>query len=224
MRVAVGIVSLFPGGGLQRDCIEIVKIMRNFGCEVVIYTSRLTGTVTASDTPIVVLPTAARTNHGRHRSFAIGFRRETLGSFDLIVGFDKLLGLDVLYCADRSFRYRMLNRPYLRLLPRYRTYCSIEGDSFKPGRKTRIIVLNQKQLIEYVRSWQTERERVIELQPTLSAERRNPEYRAPNIRTKLRTQLGLAVDWGSAQDQGARPGPQRFTAFSTSNASDRWPK
>jgi UDP-glucose:(heptosyl)LPS alpha-1,3-glucosyltransferase len=192
MRIAVGIVSLFPGGGLQRDCIEIVRIMRDSGCEVVIYTSRLTGTVTASDTPIVVIPNAAKTNHGRHRKFAIDFRRETSGSFDLIVGFDKLLGLDVLYCADRSFYYRLLRRPYLRLFSRYRAYSRIEGDSFKLGQKTQIILLSQKQWIEYRGAWHTEPERIAEIPSTLSYARRKPEYRSNGIRERMRMQFGFA--------------------------------
>ena len=43
MRIAFGIVDLFPGGGLQRDCVEIAKLVSNRGHDVVIYTERVSG-------------------------------------------------------------------------------------------------------------------------------------------------------------------------------------
>jgi UDP-glucose:(heptosyl)LPS alpha-1,3-glucosyltransferase len=80
----------------------------------------------------------------------------------------------------------------LRLLPRYRTYWSIEGDSFKPRSKARIIILSQTQGIEYFSAWHTERDRVVELPPTLSSARRRPEFRDNGTREHMRMQLGLA--------------------------------
>jgi UDP-glucose:(heptosyl)LPS alpha-1,3-glucosyltransferase len=192
MRIAIGIVSLFPGGGLQRDCVDIAKMMHGAGHEVVIYTARLTGAPSIDGVSIIVIPNTARTNHRRQYQFAVDFQRLTSHSFDLVVGFDKLLELDILYCADRSIYYRLLKQPYLRLLPRYRTYARLEGDSFKPQQKTRIIVLSQQQLMEYMGAWRTERERVIELPPTLSATRRGAGLRVNGTREQMRTQLGLA--------------------------------
>jgi UDP-glucose:(heptosyl)LPS alpha-1,3-glucosyltransferase len=192
MRIAVGITSLFPGGGLQRDCIEIAKLIRGSGHVIVIYTARLTGAVVDGDIPVIVIPNSERTNHARHYQFAREFMRQTSGNFDLVVGFDKLLGLDVLYCADRSIYYRLLDRRYLGLFARYRTYTEIEGDSFGPGRKTRIILLSQNQRIEYRDAWRTEPERLIELPPTLSAARRKPQCRVNGAREQLRNQLGLS--------------------------------
>jgi UDP-glucose:(heptosyl)LPS alpha-1,3-glucosyltransferase len=189
MRIAFGIVSLFPGGGLQRDCVEIARMVRDAGCDVVIYTARLTGTMRTGDVPIVVIPNAAKTNHGRHQRFAVDFLSQASRCFDLIVGFDKLFGLDVLYCGDRSIHYRLLKHPYLHLLPRYRTYSRIESDSFKRGQKTRIMMLSQQQWIEYLGAWQTERERVLELPPTLSPSRCKPQCRVAGVREKLRRQL-----------------------------------
>ena len=39
---------------------------------------------------------------------------------------DKLVDLDMLYCADPSVRYRARRRPYLHALPRYRAYAALE--------------------------------------------------------------------------------------------------
>jgi len=192
MRIAIGIVSLFPGGGLQRDCIEIAKMMRHARQDVVIYTARLTGALDIADIPIVVVPNDAKTNHERQQIFAVEFLRQVSNDFDLIVGFDKLLGLDVLYCADQSIRYRLHRQPYLRLLARYRTYHNLEADTFKPTQKTRILVLTKKQSIEYASVWHVEAERVTELPPTLARARCKPHYRVNGVRDQVRAELGVA--------------------------------
>lgn len=104
MRFALAIATLFPGGGLQRDCIEVAKLIRSHGHQVVIYTSRAHEHSLANDIPIFLLQNAAQTNHGRQRRFATDFLEETAGRYDLTVGFDKLMGLDAIY-------WRMLRWP-----------------------------------------------------------------------------------------------------------------
>src|SRR5262245_11332284 len=102
MRIAFGIVNLFPGGGLQRDCLEIAKLLGNRGHDITIYAERVSGDIDAGGIPIMRLPNSARTNHRRQHEFALDFRREAAARCDVTVGFNKLFGLDVLYCADAS--------------------------------------------------------------------------------------------------------------------------
>jgi UDP-glucose:(heptosyl)LPS alpha-1,3-glucosyltransferase len=196
MRIAFAIVSLFPGGGLQRDCVEVAKLVREQGHDVVIYTCRVHDHSLAGDIPILLLQNSAVTNHGRQRQFAADFLKETAGRFDLIVGFDKLLDLDVLYCADASMGHRVLKSPLLRLLPRYRTYVDLEKSSFAAGKKTRIILLSQNQVSEYQSAWATESSRMLLVPPTLTLARRQPGSRTNGVRPSLRAALGLAdSDW-----------------------------
>jgi UDP-glucose:(heptosyl)LPS alpha-1,3-glucosyltransferase len=196
MRIALAIATLFPGGGLQRDCVEVAKLIRSHGHQVVIYTSRAHEHSLANDIPIFLLQNAARTNHGRQRRFAADFLEETAGRYDLTVGFDKLLGLDVIYCADASMAYRVLNAPLLRLLPRYRTYVELEKASFAHGRQTKIILLSQNQNWEYQTAWRTESERILVIPPTLTLTRRQPGHRTNGSRESLRSSLGLLdSDW-----------------------------
>jgi UDP-glucose:(heptosyl)LPS alpha-1,3-glucosyltransferase len=194
MRIAFAIVSLFPGGGLQRDCVEIAKLVRGLGHEVTIYTCRLHDHALADDIPILLLQNDAGTNHGRQYAFAVDFLKEASDHHDLIVGFDKLFGLDVLYCADPSMAYRLLRQPYLRLLPRYWTYHAIEKDSFAPPNKTKIILLSHGQMSEYWSAWGTEASRMNVVPPTLTLDRRQPDCRTNGVRQTLRSQLGLAND------------------------------
>src|SRR5436190_21478185 len=133
MRIAFAIVSLFPGGGLQRDCVEIAKAVRQRGADVVVYTCRARDHSLSGDIPVLLLQNSSLTNHGRQDQFALDFLKEASGRFDLVVGFDKLRGLDVIYCADASIGFRVQKYPLLRFFSRYRTYVDMEKDSFAAG-------------------------------------------------------------------------------------------
>jgi len=210
MRIAFAIVSLFPGGGLQRDCVEIAKLVRHQGHEVVIHTCRLHDFALAGDIPILLLQNAAKTNHTRQLQFASNVLKETAGRYDLLVGFDKLLDLDVLYCADPSMAYRVMKSPPLQLLPRYRTYARIEKSSFAPDTKTKLILLSDNQTSEYRSAWQTELDRIVVIPPTLTLARRRPEERENGVRQALRSSLGLAADEWVWLSIGVQPDTKGF--------------
>jgi UDP-glucose:(heptosyl)LPS alpha-1,3-glucosyltransferase len=196
MHFAFAIVSLFPGGGLQRDCVDIARRLRSLGHEVTIFTSRRSGEDFAEDLPVQILSVGGHTNHGRQCAFSDEFKRRASGKFDLLVGFDKLSGLDVLYCSDRSMQARATRNPFLHLLPRYLEYIDLEKACFAPKQGTRIMLLSEPQLNEYWNSWTTEPNRLVMLPPTLAPARRRPEYRSDGTRERWRARLGLAPnDW-----------------------------
>src|SRR5713226_8213024 len=150
MRIAFAIMKLFPGGGLQRDCVEIARCCRQRGHDVVIFTSFKDESDFADDLAVVVLPIRQSTNHRMPGEFAASFRwAAALQQFDLVVGFDKLTHLDVLYCADPSIYFRMRQERFRFLIPRYRTYRALERATFGAGGKTKVLMLSHKQLNEY---------------------------------------------------------------------------
>ena len=65
------------------------------------------GDVNADGVSVVTLPNKAGTNHQRQYEFAVDFLQQAAEHCDLTVGFNKLLGLDVLYCADPSMHDRL---------------------------------------------------------------------------------------------------------------------
>ena len=69
MRIAFAIVSLFPGGGLQRDCMALARAAQRRGHQVTIFASRVVGEL-PGDIIVEPLPNTALTNHGRNRRFA----------------------------------------------------------------------------------------------------------------------------------------------------------
>ena len=196
MRIAFAITKLFPGGGLQRDCIEIARDVRQRGHDVVVFTTAKDRDF-ANDLPIIVLPVKRRTNHGRQTEFSsILQKAASQQHFDLLVGFDKLDRLDVLYCADPSIRGRMLRSPWLFLLPRYRAFHALERSAFAPAGNTRLLMLSQQQSKAYQDAWHTEPERLTLLPPTVAAARRRPDLRASGVGARLRSSLALAPqDW-----------------------------
>jgi UDP-glucose:(heptosyl)LPS alpha-1,3-glucosyltransferase len=194
MNFAFAIVSLFPGGGLQRDCVDIARRVRKLGHQVTIFTSRTSGKQFADDLPVQVLPVGPQTNHGRQYAFSNAFMGRVSQGFDLVVGFDKLSGLDILYCSDRSMRARVTNMPLLQFLPRYWKFIELEGQCFAPKLATRILLLSQAQMVEYWSSWTTEPNRLMLLPPTLMSARRRPESRIDGTREKYRHALDLAPE------------------------------
>ena len=197
MRIAFAIMKLFPGGGLQRDCVEIARHCRARGHDITIFTSFKDESDFADDLAVVVLPIRQNTNHRMLEEFAAAFRwAAALQQFDLTVGFDKLTHLDVLYCADPSIYFRMRKERFRFLLPRYRAQLALERATFEPGRKTEVLLLSHKQLNAYRQAWRTPPERLSLLPPTVATARRRPEYRRNGVREALRADLGLTPqDW-----------------------------
>src|SRR4051794_37641937 len=98
MRIALGIVKLFPEGGLQRDCIRLAHILVARGHDVTLFTTEKTGPVNLPACAVVLLPVRAYTNHAIDLAFAKKFEIATANKFDRVVGFNKLFGLDFYYC------------------------------------------------------------------------------------------------------------------------------
>src|SRR5580704_10208013 len=101
MKVALGIVTLSDQGGLQRACIELADAMQARGHEVEIFAARCV-TPWAASRSVRMLPARSVTNHGLDLAFGRALENVTPSRFDMVVGFNKLPGLDVYYCADPS--------------------------------------------------------------------------------------------------------------------------
>lgn len=192
MRIAFAIVSLFESGGLQRDCMAIARLVRRRGHDVTIFAARIEGRA-PDDLDVRPIACTAASNHGRNAEFSQRFGEAARG-FDRRVGFDKLAGLDVLYCADPCVAARIKRRPWLAPLPRYRTLAALEGAALAPGQPTRILLLSGAQMRDYRDAWHTEPERLTLLPPSIAAERRRPQLRHDGTRERMRSALGLAPD------------------------------
>lgn len=192
MKVAFAIVSLFPNGGLQRDCMAIARLLDAQGHQVTIFTSRVIGDL-GGDIRVEVLPVRAWTNHGRNAGFSKEIAWRGAGKFDRIVGFDKLEGLDILYCADPPVAPHY-ERGLKRFLPRGRKLTALERACFAPEVKTKLLLLSQPQVDAYRSAWGTQAERITLLPPTVNAQRRKPQLRTDGTRKWLREEMAVGAN------------------------------
>jgi UDP-glucose:(heptosyl)LPS alpha-1,3-glucosyltransferase len=188
MRLVFAIVSLFPWGGLQRDCLRLARAVKQAGHQVTILAARIHGEL-PPELDVKVLPVRAFTNHGRNRRFGEAVRGAAAG-FDRIVGFNKLPGLDVLYCGDVCFAGRKRGF-WSALNPRVRGMLALEEACFAPSSRTRVLALTEPQIAAYRRAWRTPAERITLLPPPIDAARRHPEFRNDGTRERVRAELGI---------------------------------
>jgi glycosyltransferase involved in cell wall biosynthesis/GT2 family glycosyltransferase len=203
MRIALGIVKLFPEGGLQRDCIRLARILVARGHEVTLFASENKWPFEQPPCRIVLLPVRAYTNHRLDLNFTKRFAAATADGFDRVVGFNKLTGLDFYYCGDPSILERGRNL-LERSLPRHRVQAMLEQESFGPLQRTQILALTKASAASYRRNWLTQEQRITVLQPSIDPTRQRPDLRSADHRAAVRAKLGLADDrwtwlWVGAQ-------------------------
>jgi UDP-glucose:(heptosyl)LPS alpha-1,3-glucosyltransferase len=170
---------------------QIARILMHRGHRVKIFTSRPFRHL-SPPLDIVVLPVEAFTNHGRDMAFARRFRAAVRGRFDLVVGFNKLLDLDLLYLADPSIHDKR-RKWWVRAMPRHRLQLRLEGACLAPASRTHILALSQAAADSYRRHWNTPADRFTVLPPVINPNRHRPHLRTPKHRESNRRALGLPV-------------------------------
>jgi len=129
MHFAFAITEYFPFGGAQRDFIAIVTAMAKRGHQISIITTAWQGEKN-TDWQYFILEHKEKTNHGQMNAlskYLVEVKEKN--NFDAVIGFTKMLGLDIYFAADNCFtatKYKGFNT----FLPRYRTYAKIEKNLF----------------------------------------------------------------------------------------------
>lgn len=184
MRLAFCLFKYFPHSGLARDMLRIADEATSRGHSVDVYAREWQGEV-PDGIRVRVLAARGWTNHGRAEAFArrlAGALRDE--SYDAVVGFNKMPGLDVYYAADGCFAARARRRRSraYELTPRYRAWRRQESAVFGPRSRTRILVLSEPARLEYRAFYATAEDRLCRLPPTLDRRHRlgplTPERRA----------------------------------------------
>jgi UDP-glucose:(heptosyl)LPS alpha-1,3-glucosyltransferase len=195
MKLLFCLFKYFPFGGLQRDFLNIANACRTRGHSIHVLVSSWEGEIPA-DFSVSVIRVSGFTNHGRSRDFAKKVSEQiSKENFDVIVGFNKLPGLDVYYAADPCFKAGVMDRrsPFYRLSLRYRTYSMLEREVFDPSLKTRIIILSRSEKEKFIRIYHTPEKRFHTLPPGISRDRISPPN-AGDIRRDVRRELNISDD------------------------------
>lgn len=193
MKLAFYLFNYFPYGGLQRDFIRIAKECVRKGHRVDVFTMRWQGE-RDPDLNVTIVPVSGWQNHTKAQYFASHLANHK-STYDLIVGFNKMPGLDVYYAADTCYQAKTRKKHGLlyRLTPRFRHLVNYEKAVFDANSKTEILLISPLQQPEFIQYYQTPATRFHQLPPGISRDRIAPEN-APEIRTHMRTQLGLTTD------------------------------
>ena len=195
MNLIFCLYEYFPYGGLQRDFLKITDIAMERGHSVKILTMGWHGEIPAG-LDVQILPHSAISNHRRCLKFArtvVNLLSEM--SYDAVVGFNKMQGLDVYYAADSCYQARTRNLGALAsfIMGRYSTYVGFEKAIFSPGSKTEILSISPQEQRKFISCYGTPEERFHLLPPGIYEDRFRP-VNAAEVRSRIRSELGLSDD------------------------------
>jgi UDP-glucose:(heptosyl)LPS alpha-1,3-glucosyltransferase len=189
VKFAFCLFKYFPFGGLQRDFLRIARECLDRGHEVDVYTMAWEGQFEPGLT-IHVVPSKGLQNHVRAKNFYASIEPR-LSAYDVVVGFNKMPGLDIYYAADTCYqaKTRMQRGAWYRLTRRYRHLIAYEEAVFKSS-ATEILIISPKQKDDFTHYYQTLSKKFHLLPPGIAKDRVAPDN-ASEIREKMRLELGM---------------------------------
>ncbi|UYM17974.1 glycosyltransferase family 4 protein [Endozoicomonas euniceicola] len=192
MILAFALFKYFPFGGLQRDFLRIALECQKRGHEIRVYTTSWLG-----DRPegvdIKILPVSGSSNHRKMLDFQEQIQKAIANkNVDLLVGFNKMAGLDIYYAADTCFKEKALSSRgwWYRLTSRYKQYSAFEEAVFSTSSKTLSLLISRLQKPVFQKYYQTPDDRIVLLPPGISKDRCRPEnYK--EVRQAFRREFGF---------------------------------
>lgn len=180
MKFAFLIFKYFPYGGMQRDMLRTANRLATAGHSVDIFTMSWESEMPERNLPegninVHVMPGKGWFNFQKYQDFIrqAHARLAREFQFDLVVGYNRMGGLDVYFAADACFverAYRQRNWLY-RLMPRYRWFREMEEVVFSPQSRTQMLMVDMKEKAVFQRWYHTQDERFHYIPPYLPAER-----------------------------------------------------
>ncbi len=195
LKLAFCLYKYFPYGGLQRDFLKIALSCQQQGHQIRVYTLGWQGDVPVG-VKVMIVPVSAITNHSLYERFSDWVQENlSLDPVDVVVGINKMPGLDVYYAADSCYEEKANSqRSWIyRLLPRYRHFSRYEKAVFGRASKTQILMISKVQKPFFDRHYQTQEGRIQFLPPGISRDRVAPDNVVQRRRVK-RAELGLNDD------------------------------
>lgn len=192
MKLAFCVFKYFPFGGLERNCMRMAEVAVSRGHTVDLYCIDWAGERPGK---VSVIQVSARgwTNHGRARSFAHKMREIlNAASYDVVVGFNRMPGLDLFYAADICYEEDVQNRHgwFYRLLPRYRLYAEFEKAVYSTTSKTQILSIVEAEKVFCQQHYQTPDDRFHDVPPGIHPDRKALPHKKA-IRSEVRALLSM---------------------------------
>ena len=194
MKIAFCIFKYFPFGGIQRDMMKMVAESRRRGHGVRIYAIHWRDDGPLPDgVEVKLAPVKALTNHRLYDRFAVWVRDDLKAEpVDLVVGMNKMPGLDAYYAGDSCYQHkaRTQRSAWYRLLPRYSALLRSEQAVYDAGSGTEVLTISDAETPTFRRYYQTPPQRFHALPPGIERNRTAPADRRA-IRRRMRASLGV---------------------------------
>jgi len=195
MKLLFVLFNYFPHGGQQRNCLKIAQRCAQAGHDVTIATRTWEGP-RPGGIAVETLGCRGWTNAGQNQNFITDLSDFTKrGTFDGIIAFSKMPGLDVYFASDPCFeaKYRH-NKSWLgKLTRRYRLYREWEEAVFAKSNPTQILLITDREIPLYREIYETEPERFHLLPPNID-HRTFSETERRNSRLNKRNELALPAE------------------------------
>lgn len=196
MKLAVCLFKYFPYGGLARDFMRIMQSCIRAGDHIDVYVIEWQGEF-PSDLNVHIVPVSGMSNHARLQSFLDQVQPQLeRENYDLVVGFNKMPGLDLYYAADPCYIDRARSQALYTLLkftPRVRFYADCEQAVFGQHSDTVSLMISDVQKALFKQHYHTPDHRLISLPPGIDRDRQRPAD-ARSIRQRKRTELSVNDD------------------------------
>ena len=190
MQLIFVLFKYFPFGGLQKDMLSIAAACVAQGHHVTVFCRQWEGDIPAS-LEVVTLPVRGLANHTRERRFVAAFEASVAQRpCDLIVGFNKMPGLDCYYAADSCYLAKVmeLRGPLSRLTPRFRQFREFERAVF--GEKTQLLMISANEIPVFQHYYGTPDSHFHLLPPGIRRDRiMPPDYRERRARFRREWEL-----------------------------------
>lgn len=189
VKFAFCLFKYFPFGGLQRDFIRIARECLSRDHQVDVFTMHWEGD-RVPGLNIIILPVKGLQNHTRAQHF-VNQLLPKVKEYDLVLGFNKMPGLDIYYAADTCYQAKARSQHgfLYRLTPRYKHLLKYEKAVFETN-CTEILLISKLQQAEFMRFYNTGAERFHWLPPGIAKDRIAPSN-AEDIRRVVRKEWGL---------------------------------
>tara|TARA_A100001037_G_scaffold48109_1_gene39959 strand:+ start:30754 stop:31905 length:1152 start_codon:yes stop_codon:yes gene_type:complete len=174
MQIAFCLYKYFPYGGIQRDLMKLVRECLARGHTVRVYAGEWNAPPPEARMELVMVPAAGLRNHTRYARFARWVAQHARAHpVDLLVGMNKMPGLDVYYAGDSCYaeKARTQRGALYRLLPRYRHFAHFEHEVFRADVATEILTIADHQQPTFVKHYATPAERFHPLPPGIDRDR-----------------------------------------------------
>lgn len=186
---------------MQRDMLRIARELIKQGHQVEVFAMSWEGARDEPGLTVTIVPVTGWFNFKRYQHFLIKAKtyidnlNGTNQAFDYVVGFNRATWLDAYFAADPCFVERAhIQRSFLyRLTPRFKWFAECEQAIFAKDSATQILLLSNREKLDFQKWYQTPNERFHYIPPFVSRDRFVLEDKA-EMRTYLRQAFGFKPD------------------------------